>query len=62
MSNEYESEIKTLIETAVWNTLVNNEVSAGMRLPKDEFVVNDLMEKVSDEVYSIIWEYIKDAD
>lgn len=59
MSNEYENEIKSLIMTAVWNTMANRHDYWGMKLPHGD-CVEDAMEEISDAVYDIIWEYIKD--
>ena len=56
-----ESEVKSLIMTSVWNTMVKDGESVGLRLPHGDFS-DEFMEKVADEVYEVIWEYVKDYD
>ncbi len=52
-----ESEVKTLVMTAVWNVLVNHNIDIDKH-PDSQGV----MDEVANEVYTLIWEYIKDYD
>jgi hypothetical protein len=56
-----ENEVKSLIKTATWNTMANKADYVGMKLPHGDFV-DELMDAIADEVYELIWEYIKDYD
>lgn len=56
-----EDEVKSLIEKATWRAMVSNHERCGARLPHDDYV-NEFLESISDQVYTDIWEYIKDFD
>lgn len=57
-----EKEIKKLIKKAVFTNLANRRGLDIAELVDDDDIFREIKNSVADDVYSAIWEYIKDFD